>query len=163
MYKGISERTDAYQEKNGLVWFKKKANAEHGAAARAFDCWQYRDLVAADPSIPPHCTLVVDLPKNMPYPFSAGFTGSSNNRNLPESIPESIQQKVEEQRAEILQTRSVPMQTEEEEPTEMAWQSQPPSHVVDEDDRMTSGATVAHSQTDHAGDDSNVDNVFADA
>lgn len=36
------EDNPMYQEQNGFVWYAKKMFAEHGAAARAHDCLEYR-------------------------------------------------------------------------------------------------------------------------
>ena len=117
-------------EKDGLVWFKKKSLAEHGAAATAYDCCVFRDYIAAiNPAQAPYCTLVAhELPYHRPERFT----------ELPDVVPESIRKQVERQQAEIMKVQSTdaaPMQVDPApKPTsaELAWEKIPPDDGMDE-------------------------------
>jgi hypothetical protein len=61
-----------YQYKDGLYWYAKKGMAEHGAAARAHDCLQYRSVPEGSlyfwvgDDIPYRTTRPMEAPRSMP-------------------------------------------------------------------------------------------------
>jgi hypothetical protein len=82
---------------DGVVWYTKKTLAEHGAAARAWDCWAWRDC-------PPH----LDAPaigQDPPYPASQPMP-------LPINIHNDIRVKIEEARKKVLGVKNMDIDEE---------------------------------------------------
>jgi len=86
-YHGAAVTNDDVQS---IVWYPKKIQAEHGAAARAFDCLNYRDQTAAT-----HGKAVAALPTigiDTPYPQNQGaFEPQTLGLGVPAKIINEIQ------------------------------------------------------------------------
>jgi len=92
-------KSDDYVTANGLCWYKRKANAEHGAAATAYDCCVYRqlweqmgDTFQAEPVL---------LISALPYPASEGI-----GDRLPDAIEPSVQQEISSKRNQVIGVES---------------------------------------------------------
>lgn len=79
------------------LWFVKKTQAEHGAAARAYDCLAYRDHAKATASASANGLLSVPVLIGLEEPYlenRAVFT-------LPEGVPPEVRQNILAQQGEI--------------------------------------------------------------
>lgn len=85
------------KEENGLIWYKKKTSAEHGAAACAYDCLTYRDFLSINPTVPPFKLLLAE--GELAYGVEQAKT------SLPSGAPSRVREEVEEQRAVVLAKR----------------------------------------------------------
>lgn len=104
-----------YNEENGMIWYKKKTSAEHGAAATAYDCLTYRDFLSINPTVPPFKLLLAD--GELAYGIDRART------SLPVGTPSQVQTKVEELRAAVVANQnrnSIPSPD-----AEAAWNTRP--------------------------------------
>ncbi|GAX20382.1 hypothetical protein FisN_9Hh095 [Fistulifera solaris] len=95
-----------FLEKEGLIWYKKKVSAEHGAAACAYDCLTYRDFQSINPAVPPFRLLLAE-----------GEMAQART-SLPVSVPSHVQMRVEELQAAAVHRRTPPS-------SEAAWNTRP--------------------------------------
>jgi hypothetical protein len=97
-----------FRDEQGLIWYKKKTSAEHGAAACAYDCLTYRDFRSINPAVPPFKLLLAE-----------GEVAYEEARtSLPPGVPSHVQTKVEELRAAAANRRNSPS-------VEAAWNTRP--------------------------------------
>ncbi|GAX26828.1 hypothetical protein FisN_9Lh095 [Fistulifera solaris] len=97
-----------FSDQQGLIWYKKKTSAEHGAAACAYDCLTYRDFRSINPAVPPFKLLLAE-----------GEVAYEQARmSLPVSVPSHVQTTVEELRAAAAHRRTAPS-------GEAAWNAHP--------------------------------------
>jgi hypothetical protein len=88
---------------SSIVWYKRKALAEHGAAARAFDCLVFREGRAAGiPGSTMAAWAAFRIGKDEPYMASAATPKTSNSGGsaaalaVPSHVPSHLRAKVEE-------------------------------------------------------------------
>jgi hypothetical protein len=82
-----------------LVWFAKKATAEHAAAARAFDCFQYRNRITpTDPVVEERAPIGLETPYFQPILELPPDLG----------IPSDVRQKIMVQQEEIRSMHGLP-------------------------------------------------------
>jgi hypothetical protein len=73
-------------EEDGIVWFTRKTEAEHGAAARRYDCYHYRKFLALNPQAVPQKHWGLDDPYQQ---------GQGPSITFPQYIEEAIQKQVQ--------------------------------------------------------------------
>jgi hypothetical protein len=73
-------------EEDGIVWYTRKKEAEHGAAARRYDCYCYRDCLARNPQAVPK------LHQGLDHPYQQG---QGPFISFPAHIEEAIQKQVQ--------------------------------------------------------------------
>jgi len=89
-YPGAVARTMG--DSNGLLWFSKKTAAEHAAAARALDCWSYREKFRNTSS---NASQIVAVGSEAPYLEQQAIF------RLPPSVPEPQREAIRKLQAEI--------------------------------------------------------------
>jgi len=89
-YPGAVARTMG--DSNGLLWFSKKTAAEHAAAARALDCWSYREKLRNNSS---NASQIVAVGSEAPYLEQQAIF------RLPPSVPEPQREAIRKLQAEI--------------------------------------------------------------
>lgn len=78
-------------EKSGIVWYSRKKEAAHGAAALRFDCWYYREMLKQNPEGQD----TFQIGKDQPYDEDDERSGTLRSY-IPDSIFRDIQAQIAE-------------------------------------------------------------------
>lgn len=130
-FRGAGTSTNSPVERDGCIWYKKKSTAEHGAAATAYDCFMYRQMMESHPDTCGGPFTVTLADSERPYLMEHAITD-----NLPPGIPSDIRDLVQQKRSDILNPHLVGEMMEdrnvttgshtmEMNPNEMAWSKHP--------------------------------------